>query len=225
MTKLLAKRYLDLYVSEGVSAAANQSLNWDLLKGLICSDVHAEPLVWAFWEWQQAQPCQFTSLSDQHHCWSWLYMTVPCVGGITEFSVIVPGGPWHSCYPGAWGNNLWRCLCTAVYPAAADPGLCGWGLFAEPREERWGIYGTLSSVTTSSADTTCHAAFFHQFVLHCLIHGHFGFMVGSILYLVFIWASSKLVVPATVSSGHHRSSALALFPSATHSRWEHIAHP
>lgn len=45
MIKLLAERYLDLCVSEGVSEAANQSLNWDLLKGLICLDVHAEPLV------------------------------------------------------------------------------------------------------------------------------------------------------------------------------------
>lgn len=46
MIKQLAERYLDLCVSEGVSEAANQSLNWDLLKGLYAWMWMQSPWFW-----------------------------------------------------------------------------------------------------------------------------------------------------------------------------------
>lgn len=94
--KLLAKRYLDLCVSEGVREAANQSHNWDLLNELICLDVHAELLVLgsvgllrvaagsALAVYQLVRPASMLELAVHNIflCWR-----------ITVLSVIVPGCP------------------------------------------------------------------------------------------------------------------------------------
>lgn len=96
MIKLFAKGYLDLCVSEGVREAANQSHNWDLLKGLICLDVHADLLVLGSGSLLRVAAGSALSVYQLVRPAPLLELTVPDLflrWGITALSVIVPGRP------------------------------------------------------------------------------------------------------------------------------------